>query len=238
MSWRRRARPPPPPTTSPTSNSLLAPPVILFHRSLHRLLVVQPVVKTATSTTVSATRLGRGRRRAPAKASGTASEAATEARTLALEALRARVRPFIMRRKKEDVATDLPSKIEQTIFVQFGKTQLGLYNRILKAARQEIDTKLDDVGIEKSQMTILAALTRLRQVATDPRLLGLPEGAAVPPSAKMEAFKELITDVVGGGHKALVFSQFVKMQNLICAELDELGIDEARRRALREAGVI
>ena len=148
-----------------------------------------------------------------------------EGDTTALEALRARVRPFIMRRKKEDVATDLPSKIEQTIYIQFGKTQLGLYNRILKAARQEIDAKLDDVGIEKSQMTILAALTRLRQVATDPRLLGLPEGSPVPPSAKMEAFRELITDVIEGGHKALVFSQFVKMQNLICAELEELGIE-------------
>jgi superfamily II DNA or RNA helicase len=143
----------------------------------------------------------------------------------ALDALRARVRPFIMRRKKEDVASELPPKIEQTIFVQFSKTQLGLYNRILKAARSEIDVKLDDVGIEKSQMTILAALTRLRQVATDPRLLGLPEGSPVPPSAKMEAFKELISDVVGSGRKALVFSQFVKMQKLICQELDEMEIE-------------
>lgn len=143
----------------------------------------------------------------------------------ALEALRARVRPFIMRRKKEDVASELPPKTEQTIFVQFDKKQLGLYNRILKAAKSEINTKLEDVGIEKSQMTILAALTRLRQVATDPRLLKLPEGSSVPPSAKMEAFKELISDVIGSGRKALVFSQFVSMQKLICEALDELEIE-------------
>ena len=143
----------------------------------------------------------------------------------ALEALRARVRPFIMRRKKEDVASELPPKTEQTIFVQFEKAQLGLYNRILKAARSEIQGRVEELGLEKSQMTILAALTRLRQVATDPRLLGLPEGSSVPPSAKMGAFRELISDVVGSGRKALVFSQFVSMQKLICEALDELGIE-------------
>ena len=143
----------------------------------------------------------------------------------ALESLRARVRPFIMRRKKEDVATELPPKTEQTIFVQFGKSQLGLYNRILKAAKSEIQGRIDEVGVEKSQMTILAALTRLRQVATDPRLLRLPEGSAVPPSAKMEAFKELISEVVGSGRKALIFSQFVEMQKLICEALTEMEVE-------------
>jgi superfamily II DNA or RNA helicase len=142
-----------------------------------------------------------------------------------LDGLRARVRPFVMRRKKEEVATDLPKKTQQTLYIQFGKKQLGLYNRILKAARSEIQGRIDDVGIEKSQMTILAALTRLRQIATDPRLLGLPEGSTVPPSAKMEAFRELIGDVIGGGHKALVFSQFVSMQKLIAEALDELEIE-------------
>lgn len=142
-----------------------------------------------------------------------------------LEALRARVRPFIMRRRKEDVASELPPKTEQAIYVQFGRSQLGLYNRILKAARSEIQGRVDEVGVEKSQMTILAALTRLRQVCTDPRLLGLPEGTAVPPSAKLEAFKELIAECVGSGRKTLVFSQFVEMQKLIGAALEELGIE-------------
>ncbi|MEE9382080.1 MAG: SNF2-related protein [Nannocystaceae bacterium] len=142
-----------------------------------------------------------------------------------LESLRARVRPFIMRRRKEDVASELPPKTEQLIYVQFGRTQLGLYNRILKAARSEIQGRIDDMGIEKSQMTILAALTRLRQVCTDPRLLGLPEGTTVPPSAKLEAFKEIITECVGSGRKTLVFSQFVEMQKLIGAALKELEVD-------------
>ncbi|MBL4687669.1 MAG: SNF2 helicase associated domain-containing protein [Nannocystaceae bacterium] len=144
--------------------------------------------------------------------------------TRALDQLRVRVRPFIMRRKKEDVASELPKKTEQTLFIHFGKSQLGLYNRILKAAKNEITGRIDDVGVEKSQMTILAALTRLRQVACDPNLLGLPEGSAVPPSAKLEAFKELIGDCVGSGRKALVFSQFVEMQKIIAATLEEMGI--------------
>ncbi|PRP93252.1 hypothetical protein ENSA5_43470 [Enhygromyxa salina] len=143
----------------------------------------------------------------------------------AIETLRARIRPFIMRRRKEDVASELPPKTEQTIFVQFGRSQLALYNRILKAAKTEIDTRVGEVGIEKSQMTILAALTRLRQVCTDPRLLSLPEGSAVPPSTKMDAFRELIAECVGSGRKALVFSQFVEMQKLIAEVLEELEIE-------------
>ena len=142
-----------------------------------------------------------------------------------LETLQVRVRPFVMRRKKEDVASELPPKTEQTLFVHFGRSQLGLYNRILKAAKNEINGRIEEMGIEKSQMTILAALTRLRQVACDPKLLGLPEGSAVPPSAKLEAFKELITDCVGSGRKVLVFSQFVEMQKILGAQLEELGID-------------
>ena len=143
----------------------------------------------------------------------------------AVETLRARIRPFIMRRRKEDVASELPPKTEQTILVQFGRSQLALYNKILKAAKAEIDTRIGEVGIEKSQMTILAALTRLRQVCTDPRLLNLPEGTAVPPSAKLEAFRELISECVGSGRKVLVFSQFVEMQKLIAEVLDELQIE-------------
>jgi len=143
----------------------------------------------------------------------------------ALEQLRVRVRPFVMRRKKEDVASELPPKTEQTIFVRFNRTQLGLYNRILKAAKDEISGRINEVGVEKAQMTILAALTRLRQVACDPRLLGLPEGTPVPPSSKLEAFEELIADAVGSGRKTLVFSQFVEMQKIIGASLEKLGIE-------------
>ena len=143
----------------------------------------------------------------------------------ALEQLRTRIRPFIMRRRKEDVAQELPPKTEQTLFCQFGKSQLGLYNRILKAARDEVSGRIEEVGLEKSQMTILAALTRLRQVCCDPHLLGLPEGTPIPPSTKLEVFKELISDCVGSGRKTLVFSQFVEMQKILGESLVQLGID-------------
>ncbi len=142
-----------------------------------------------------------------------------------LEALRARVRPFIMRRRKEEVASELPPKTEQTIFVQFNRGQLALYNRILKAAKTEIQGRIDEMGLDKSQMTILAALTRLRQVCTDPKLLNLPEGTKLPDSAKLEAFKELIGEAIGSGRKVLVFSQFVEMQKILAATLDEMEIE-------------
>lgn len=142
-----------------------------------------------------------------------------------MEDLQVRVRPFVMRRRKEDVATELPAKTEQVLYCQFGKTQLGLYNRILKAVKDEISGRVDEVGIDRSQMTILAALTRLRQVCCDPQLLGLPEGSPVPPSAKLEAFRELIADCVGSGRKVLVFSQFVEMQKILGAVLDEMGVE-------------
>ncbi|MBK8235980.1 MAG: DEAD/DEAH box helicase family protein [Deltaproteobacteria bacterium] len=145
--------------------------------------------------------------------------------TRVLEQLRTRVRPFVMRRKKEDVASELPPKTEQIIYCHFGKSQLGLYNRILKAAKDEITGRIDEVGVEKAQMTILAALTRLRQVCCDPQLLGLPEGTPVPPSCKLDAFEELIADAVGSGRKTLVFSQFVEMQKIIAASLEKLGIE-------------
>jgi SNF2 family DNA or RNA helicase len=142
-----------------------------------------------------------------------------------LEALRVRVRPFVMRRKKEDVAKELPAKTEQTLYCHFGRSQLGLYNRILKLAKEEITGRIEEVGIDKSQMTILAALTRLRQICCDPSLLGLPEGTPVPPSAKLEAFRELIADCLGSGRKVLVFSQFVEMQKIIKGVLEELEIE-------------
>lgn len=141
-----------------------------------------------------------------------------------LEALRARIRPFVMRRRKEDVAQELPPKTEQTLLVQFNKAQLGLYNRILKAAKAEIQGRIEEVGLEKSQMTILAALTRLRQVCCDPRLLGLPDASTLPTSAKLEAFTELVSDCIGSGRKILVFSQFVEMQKLLGDALNELKI--------------
>ena len=143
----------------------------------------------------------------------------------ALESLRVRVRPFIMRRRKEDVAKELPAKTEQTHYSQFGRSQLGLYNRILKLAKDEIRGRVDDVGIDRSQMTILAALTRLRQVCCDPQLLGLPDGTPVPPSTKLETFKELIAECIGSGRKTLVFSQFVEMQKILGATLEEMGVE-------------
>ena len=139
-----------------------------------------------------------------------------------LEALRARIKPFVMRRRKEDVARELPKKTEQVLHVQLGRGQLALYGKILKTVRDEIRGQIATSGLERSQVTILAALTRLRQVCCDPRLLNLP--GSVPASAKLEAFKELMSDCVASGRKVIVFSQFVEMQKLIGEALKELGI--------------
>jgi SNF2 family DNA or RNA helicase len=77
------------------------------------------------------------------------------------------------------------------------------------------------VGFKRSRVSILAALMRLRQVCCDPRLLKLPPGTLLPPSAKLERFQELVDDLVAEGHRALVFSQFTEMLELLKTRADQ-----------------
>src|SRR5262249_61445800 len=88
--------------------------------------------------------------------------------------LRAAIHPFTLRRTKEEVAKDLPEKIEIEQQVDLAPEQSKLYQQVLQEVRASVLGEIDKVGVAKAQIQILAALTRLRQVACDPRLLGLP----------------------------------------------------------------
>jgi superfamily II DNA or RNA helicase len=137
--------------------------------------------------------------------------------------LRATIAPFVLRRTKQQVAPELPPKIEQEIVVPLADEQGKLYSQILREIRKSVFSEIEKQGISKAQIQILAALTRLRQVACDPRLLKLPEAESWSheTSGKLNALREIVQEAVAGGHRVLVFSQFVEMLKHIRAALDE-----------------
>ena len=135
-----------------------------------------------------------------------------------LEYLRSRVKPFILRRTKAEVAKDLPPKIESVTYCNMTDEQAELYTALTRKLRDQVLADVESKGMAKSQMSILDALLKLRQICCHPRLLkvdmpGFSTGSL--PSGKFEAFKDMIFDVVEGGHKELVFSQFVQMLQII-----------------------
>jgi superfamily II DNA or RNA helicase len=139
--------------------------------------------------------------------------------------LRATIKPFVMRRVKSDVAKDLPDKIEQEMIVPLAEEQAKLYKQVLRQVRKSVLSEVEKQGVSKAQIQILAALTRLRQVACDPRLMKLPDtDFNVDDSGKLGALREIIDEAVDGNHRVLVFSQFVEMLNHIRAALDTDGV--------------
>jgi SNF2 family DNA or RNA helicase len=124
---------------------------------------------------------------------------------------------------KKEVAADLPEKIEQVSFCEMTQDQQAAYQQLLEASRQEISNAVEQQGLQRSRMVILTALLRLRQICCDLRLLKL-ENAAPASSGKVELFQELLQEVIDGGHRVLVFSQFVEMLGLLKEALHEQNI--------------
>ncbi len=135
--------------------------------------------------------------------------------------LRAVIHPFILRRTKLEVADDLPPKIESDKVIDMAPDQKAVYGQILREVREQVMGEVEKSGIGKSQLHILAGLTKLRQAACDPRLLGLPREFKDTDSAKLMALRELVNEAEEGGHKVLIFSQFVTMLQLIRTALVE-----------------
>ena len=131
-----------------------------------------------------------------------------------------RLRPFMLRRLKREVAADLPAKIEQVSFCELTSDQRGVYQQILEASRKEILAAVGEQGLAKSRMLVLTTLLRLRQICCDLRLLKLDHVNAANSSGKLEMFGELLEEVIDGGHRVLVFSQFVSMLTLLKERLD------------------
>jgi superfamily II DNA or RNA helicase len=135
--------------------------------------------------------------------------------------LRAIIHPFILRRTKLEVAKDLPPKLEVDKIIDLAPDQKAIYLQVLREVRATVMGEVERVGLAKSQLHILAGLTKLRQAACDPRLLGLPREFSHEDSGKLSALRELVEEVESGGHKVLIFSQFVSMLKLVRDALDE-----------------
>ena len=143
-----------------------------------------------------------------------------------LSRLRRRLKPFLLRRMKRDVIAELPDKIEQVAYCELGSMQRELYDGLVRTARKQVDELSGEKNAGRAKIAMLTALLRLRQACCDLRLLGLPEpGDAAPPSAKIEMLQELLAEAMDGGHRVLVFSQFVSMLSLLREALTESGTE-------------
>ena len=133
--------------------------------------------------------------------------------------LRARLTPFILRRTKQLVATELPLKVETVMSVELGGKQADLYETIRLSMEQAVRQAITDKGLAKSQIAILDALLKLRQVCCDPRLVKTEAATKVKTSAKLEQLMEMLPEMLAEGRRILLFSQFTSMLSLIEDEL-------------------
>ena len=133
--------------------------------------------------------------------------------------LAARVRHFLLRRTKNQVARDLPPRIEEEIVCELEGSQRTLYDAELKRARQILLGVQGSREFDTQRFNILQSLLRLRQICCDPRLIGSGKPGLAPSSAKLDALLETLEPLIAEGHKVLVFSQFVTMLELIREEL-------------------
>ena len=123
------------------------------------------------------------------------------------------------------MATELPAKIEQVAYCDLTTDQRAAYEQVLEAGRKEI---LEAAGPEdqgRGRMLVLTTLLRLRQVCCDLRLLKLPNVDPASASGKLDLFCELLEEAIDGGHRVLVFSQFVTMLTILRERLEADGID-------------
>ena len=128
------------------------------------------------------------------------------------------VRPFILRRTKEEVAPELPEKLEQTIYVELEPKERKRYDELRDHYRAALLGRIDKEGIAKSKIQILEALLRLRQAACHSGLLD--EKRASESSSKFDLLIPQLAEIVAEGHKALVFSQFTSLLALLKSQLD------------------
>ena len=139
----------------------------------------------------------------------------------ALEDLHQHISPFILRRMKKDVLTELPDKYESKMLTDLSEEQKKVYMSYLANIRNDIQTDLSEGGLDKSRMRILAALTRLRQICCHPStFLDNYQGG----SGKLDLLMELIPEAIANDHRILVFSQFTSMLRIIEEELKDMNI--------------
>jgi superfamily II DNA or RNA helicase len=132
-----------------------------------------------------------------------------------------RLRPVMLRRLKRQVVKELPEKIVQVTYCDLSPVQEELYRKLLQEGRRKVEELAGSKDQGRARIALLTALLRLRQVCCDLRLVG-QEGDR--PSSKLELLDELLEEAIDGGHRVLLFSQFVSMLKLIRSHIDEAGI--------------
>jgi len=136
-----------------------------------------------------------------------------------------RVRPFMLRRTKQEVVSELPSKTEIVRVVELEGAQRDLYESIRLAMHERVRRAVTDQGLARSHIVVLDALLKLRQVCCDPRLLKLESAGRVKRSAKLEMLMELLPEMIEENRRVLLFSQFTGMLELIEDAVCDAGID-------------
>jgi len=136
--------------------------------------------------------------------------------------LHKRIKPFLLRRTKEKVATELPEKVEIIKYAEFSENEMKLYESIRIMMDKKVQEAILKNGLNRSQIIVLDALLKLRQVCCHPQLLKVEEAKTIKRSAKLELFLELVEDLIEEGRKILVFSQFTSMIKIIQTELNRL----------------
>lgn len=142
-----------------------------------------------------------------------------------MASLSARIAPFMLRRKKDQVLSELPPKTEILVEIPLEKRQRDLYESVRLTMEKRVRGAMEEQGLAKSQLIVLDALLKLRQVCCHPALVptetAQTSGAG---SAKTERVLELLEELHAEGHRALVFSQFTSMLDILSAQLLERGI--------------
>jgi len=138
--------------------------------------------------------------------------------------LNQRIKPFILRRTKDKIATELPPKTEIVQTLRIEGKQAELYESVRLAMDSRLKDIIADKGLKRSQIEVLDALLKLRQVCNHPKLLKLEGAKKVNQSAKLDYLMETLPEQIDEGRKVLIFSQFTSMLALIEEELIEAGI--------------
>ncbi|MBK7836775.1 MAG: DEAD/DEAH box helicase [Candidatus Obscuribacter sp.] len=136
-----------------------------------------------------------------------------------------KVRPFLLRRTKELVASELPAKTIITKSIELDGRQRDLYETVRLAMYEKVKEAVAKKGLAKSQIIVLDALLKLRQVCCDPRLVSLASAKKVSQSAKLELLLDMIEELMDEGKSILLFSQFTSMLDLIMPELNKRAIE-------------
>lgn len=140
-----------------------------------------------------------------------------------LEALKKKTSPFILRRMKEEVISDLPPVSDIVYRCHLSETQKELYRSYANSAREELAKLVSREGFDKVQIHVLATLTRLKQICCHPALFA-KENAEAGDSAKYDMLLELLQNLIASNHRTVIFSQYTKLLHILRADLEKMGI--------------